>query len=139
MSEPNAKRRSTLGQAAGESVGGRGSDVESGLSFAPALRPHQRTQRRNGADRCQQNKTGNKKKSTLHVLHRERYHDSPPMLQLYHFNQFANRNHNAMIPRAFFSEDERSIEDRVASIHERWYRTSPVKLEPDEGQFGLSA
>ena len=99
--------------------GGRGSDVESGLAFAPALRTHQCTQRRNGANHGQQNKTGNKKKSAFHIVYRERYHNSPPMVQLYHFNQFASRNHNAMILRAIFFVGERSIEDRGASIHER--------------------
>ena len=55
---------------------------------------------------------------------------SPPMLSLYHFNQFANRNHNAMILRVISFEEERSIEGRVASIHVSRYRTSPVKLGP---------
>ena len=66
----------------------QGSDVESGFSFAPALRPHQRTQRRNGANGGQQDKAGQEKKSALHVLHRERPHDSSPLrlLQVYQFS-----------------------------------------------------
>jgi hypothetical protein len=64
---------------------------------------------------------------------------SPPMLSLYHFNQFANRNHNAMILRVISFEEERSIEDRVASIHVSRYRTSTVKLGPGREQCGLSA
>ncbi len=54
------------------------SDVKSGLSFAPALRAHQRTQRRDGADRRQQKKACNEEKSTLHIVHRERPHDFTP-------------------------------------------------------------
>lgn len=64
---------------------------------------------------------------------------SPPMLSLYHFNQFANRNHNAMILRVISFEEERSIEGRVASIHVSRYRTSPMKFGPGREQCGLSA
>lgn len=55
------------------------SDVQSGLSFAPALRAHQCTQRSNGADRRQQKKACNKKKSALHIVHRERPHFITPL------------------------------------------------------------
>jgi hypothetical protein len=81
MSEPISRDEGRLGQAAGESVGG-GSDVKSSFSFAPALRTHQRAQRRNGANRCQQYKTGNEEKPTLHVLHRERPHHFTPILPI---------------------------------------------------------
>ena len=55
-----------------------GSNVKSGLSLAPALRAHQRTQRGDGADRCQEKKACNEEKSTLHIMHRERSHDITP-------------------------------------------------------------
>ena len=62
--------------------------MESGFSFAPALRPHQRAQCRNGANGGQQDKAGQEKKSALHVLDRERPHDSSPLrlVPVYHFS-----------------------------------------------------
>jgi hypothetical protein len=99
------------------------SDVQSGLSFAPALRAHQCAQRSNGADRRQQKKARNEKKSTFHIVHRERAHFVTPLIVLialfYHFNRFATRIHNAMVLLVIVFSRARSTGDRVASIHAR--------------------
>ena len=53
--------------------------MQSGLSFRPALRTHQRAQGRDGADRCQEKEACEEEKSTFHVVHRERSHDVTPL------------------------------------------------------------
>ena len=57
-----------------------GSGVEPGLSFTPALRAHQRPQRGDGTNRCEEHEACDEKKSTFHIVHRERSHDVTPLL-----------------------------------------------------------
>ena len=56
------------------------SGVEPGLSFTPALRAHQRPQRGDGTNRCEEHEACDEKKSTFHIVHRERSHDVTPLL-----------------------------------------------------------
>lgn len=71
---------------AAEGHGGTGwqekgaSGVEPGLSFAPALRAHQRPQRGDGTNRRQEDEACYEEKSTFHIVYRERSHDVTPLL-----------------------------------------------------------
>ena len=54
--------------------------VEPGLSFTPALRAHQRSQRGDGTNRRQENEACDEEEATFHIVHRERSHDITPLL-----------------------------------------------------------
>lgn len=54
--------------------------MEPGLSFAPALRAHQRPQRGDGTNRRQEDEACYEEKSTFHIVCRERSHDVTPLL-----------------------------------------------------------